>query len=158
MAKNFCHFYIMEIAYNNYALLLLTVLCFSENESELIFKYLYFKSFACYLSLQHKRLSCVKTFWVRLCWKMSNFAMHISNYSWQYHKCNRPEIYVATLLFFSRTSRKYCVVNDFRQKPVFVKLIFSSHCKQHMIVVRQNIRSTIMLKPVKLSNENIFKI
>ena len=34
-------------------------------------------------------------------------------------------------LFNCRTSRKYCVVNDFRQTTSFVKLVFSSNCKQH---------------------------
>ena len=35
--------------------------------------------------------------------------------------------------FYFRTSRKYCVVNDFRQTPIFVKLVFSSHCKEHKL-------------------------
>ena len=33
--------------------------------------------------------------------------------------------------FYFRTSRKYCMGNDFRQTPIFVKLVSSSHCKQH---------------------------
>ena len=32
---------------------------------------------------------------------------------------------------YYHTLRKYCVVNDFRQAPIFVILVFSSHCKQH---------------------------
>ena len=39
---------------------------------------------------------------------------------------------------------------DFRQTPIFVKLALSSHYKQ-----RQNVLSTIMLKYIKLSNENV---
>ena len=35
-----------------------------------------------------------------------------------------------TSLYF-RTSRKFCVVTDFRQTPIFVQLVFSSRCKQH---------------------------
>ena len=40
--------------------------------------------------------------------------------------------------FYFRTSRKYCVVNDFRQTQIFVKLVFSvtSNTTQ-MMVVRQ---------------------
>ena len=33
--------------------------------------------------------------------------------------------------FYFRTSWKYCVVYDFRQTQIFVKLVFSTHCKQH---------------------------
>ena len=33
--------------------------------------------------------------------------------------------------FYFRTTRKYCMVDDFRQTPIFGELVFSGHCKQH---------------------------
>ena len=43
---------------------------------------------------------------------------------------HRPDL-APNDFFFFRTSRKYCVVNDFRQTAICVKLVFSTYCKQY---------------------------
>ena len=65
--------------------------------------------------------------------------------------------------FYSRTSRKKCVINNFRRQKMLLKR--SKACfgdvsigveKQiQMMVVHQNILSNVMLKNYKLSNKNV---
>ena len=51
---------------------------------------------------KHKLWSYIKTFWVPLCQKLSNFPMIISDLTWQQQKYARPDIYVVTYVFIMR--------------------------------------------------------
>ena len=48
---------------------------------------------------KYKWWSYIKTFWVLLCYKMTNFPMEMSDCIWQHQKYARPEIYVVTLVY-----------------------------------------------------------
>ena len=60
------------------------------------------------------------------------------------------------MTYFSfRTSRNTSIC-DFRQTPIFVKLVFSCYCKQHKLwSYVKNDLSKIMLKNVKLSYTDV---